>query len=130
MQRTIPILVFVAAMAALYLMAPARPRHSGFSFELKGGDCVVWYSRDEDRILDLLIAPRAVFRDCYDAARGRLRTGEQEVAFGTTQTAYIFDAGRWRTAPFKNRREADLPGVADLANCASTGEVARKILGE
>lgn len=90
----------------------------------------MWYSRQDDKILDMLIAPRETFRRSYDAARSRFRIGDDEVAFGNTHKAYIFDGGQWRTVPLKNLTEADLPSVVDLEKCASTGEIARKIVGE
>ncbi len=75
------LLVTAATVAAVFLMNPSRPRCSGFSFAHPGGDCVVWYARDGDRILDMVIAPRATFAACYRAAGMRLTAGDAEVAF-------------------------------------------------
>src|SRR5262249_55016232 len=57
------------------------------------------------------------------------RVGEVEVAFGTTHRAYIFEAGGWRVVALDGLKGADLPHVTELAHCASTGEIARRVLG-
>jgi hypothetical protein len=77
-----------------------------------------------------VIAPRATFGDCYKAASARLRVGETEVAFGSTHKAYIFDAGTWRVVDLDGLRGSDLPHISELDQCASTGEIARKIVGK
>ncbi len=105
----------------------SRPRCSGFSFAYPGGDCVVWYAHAGDRILDLVIAPRAAFAACYQSCR--LRVGEAEVAFGSTGKAYIFEAGRWRTAALDGLKGSNLPHAMELDQCGSMGEIARKVLG-
>jgi hypothetical protein len=122
------LLVLLLAAVGVLLMRPSGPPQSGFSFAHPGGDCVVWYSRNGSEILDILIAPRATFGACYSAGRRRLRMGEEEVTFGETHRAYIFDAGKWRTEPLKDLSEADLPSVIELEKCRSTSEVAAKIL--
>jgi hypothetical protein len=124
------LLVVVLATATVFVMRTSRPRFSGFSFAHPGGDCVVWYARDEDRILDMVIAPRATFAACYQAGACRLRVGEAEVAFGSAQKAYISEAGRWRIVALDGLRESDLPSVAELEQCVSTGDIARKVLGK
>src|SRR5262245_47949210 len=48
------VLVAAAAAAAVLVMNPSRPRCSGFSFAHPRGDCVVWYARDGDRLLDMV----------------------------------------------------------------------------
>ncbi len=107
----------------------ATPRCAGFSFAHPGGDCVVWYAHAGDQILDLLIAPRATFAACFQAGASRLRVGEAEVAFGTTHRAYIFEAGAWRVVALDGLKSSDLPHVTELADCASTREIARRVLG-
>jgi hypothetical protein len=77
----------------------------------------------------MVIAPRATFAACYEAASCRLRIGKEEVAFGSTHKAYIFEKGRWRIVALDGLRESDLPGVAELDQCGGTAEIARKILG-
>jgi hypothetical protein len=128
-RRLLLLLVAVVAMAMLYAMQASRPRCSGFSFAYPGGDCVVWYARDGDQILDLVIAPRATFAACYNAAACRLRVGDAEVAFGSTDKAYVFEAGEWHSAALGGLKESELPNVGDIERCRSTGEIARKVLG-
>jgi hypothetical protein len=108
---------------------PSRPQCCGFSFAHPGGDCVVSYAHVGDEILDLVIAPRATFASCFQAGPCRLRVGDAEVAFGTTHMAYIFEAGAWRMVPLNGLKGSDVPHVTELDHCASTGEIARKILG-
>jgi hypothetical protein len=107
----------------------SRPQLSGFSFPHPGGDCVVWYAHRGNDILDMVIAPRATFASCFQAATCRLRVGEAEVAFGSTHRAYIFEAGGWRAEPLNGLRGSDVPHVTELGECGSTGEIARKVLG-
>jgi hypothetical protein len=90
---------------------------------------VVWYAHVGDQIVDLVIAPRAMFASCLQGGRYRLRVGDAEVAFGTTHKAYIFEDGAWRIVPLDGLKGSALPHVTELAQCASTGEIARKILG-
>jgi hypothetical protein len=124
-------LILLAAVAAgmIIAMRPTRPRCSGFSFAHPGGDCVVWYARDGDRILDMIIAPRGTFATCYQAAAMRLVAGDREVAFGNTHTAYICEEGVWRSVPLFELRESDLPSPTELAQCLSTNEIARRVVG-
>jgi hypothetical protein len=126
--RLLLLLVAVLAIATVFVMRTSRPRFSGFSFAHRGGDCVVWYARDGDQILDMVIAPQATFASCYQAGACRLRVGEEEVAFGSAHKAYIFEAGGWRVVALDGLRESDLPNVAELEQCVSTGEIARKVL--
>jgi hypothetical protein len=44
----------------------------------------VGYARDGDHILDLVIAPQAIFADCYKAAALRMHVDNVEVPFGLT----------------------------------------------
>jgi hypothetical protein len=90
---------------------------------------VVWYAHVGDEILDLVIAPRATFASCFQAGPCRLRVGDAEVAFGTTHMAYIFEAGAWRIVALDGLKGSKVPHVTELDHCASTGEIARKILG-
>ena len=108
----------------------SRPQISGFSFAHPGGDCVVWYAHRVNQILDIVIAPRAMFAACYQASSCRLRVGEAEVAFGTTHMAYIFEAGAWRIVPLDGLKGSDVPHVMELERCGSTSEIARKVLGK
>jgi hypothetical protein len=117
------------APAAVRAKRTSRPPCCGFSFAHPGGDCVVWYAHAGDQILDLVIAPRATFAACFQAGSSRLRVGEVGVAFGTTDKAYIFEAGGWRVVPLDGLRGSDLPHVTELDRCGSTGEIARKVLG-
>jgi len=128
-RRLLLLLVAVLAIAAVFVMRTPKPRCSGFSFAHPGGDCVVWYARDGDQILDMVIAPRATFAASYQAWACRLHAGEVEVAFGSTHRAYIFEAGGWRSVSLEGLRESDLPNIAELEQCAGTGEIARKVLG-
>jgi hypothetical protein len=107
----------------------SRPQVCGFSFAHPGGDCVVWYAHKGDQILDLVIAPRAMFAACYQASSCRLRVGEAAVAFGNTDKAYIFEAGGWRIVALDGLKGSDIPHVMELDQCGSTGEIARKVLG-
>ena len=127
--RLLLLLVAVLATATVFVMRTSRPQFSGFSFAHPGGDCVVWYAHEGDHILDIVIAPRATFADCYQAASCRLRAGEAEVAFGSTHKAYIFKAGGWRIVPLGGLKGSDVPHVMELERCVSTGEIARKVLG-
>jgi hypothetical protein len=127
--RLLLLLVAVLAAAAVFVMRTSSPQCSGFSFAHPGGDCVVWYARDGDRILDMVIAPRTTFATSYHAAGCRLRVGEAEVAFGSTHQAYIFEAGAWRMVALNGLRESDLPSVVDLEHCVSTREIAERIVG-
>ena len=107
----------------------SRPRCSGFSFAHPGGDCVIWYAHRGDEILDMVIAPRATYAGCFQAASCRLRVGDTEVAFGTTHRAYIFEAGGWRKVALGGLKGSEVPHVMELMYCESTGEIARKVLG-
>jgi hypothetical protein len=131
-MKSSTLLVGAGLLAALVfaLIAESGPRNSGFSFTHKGGDCVVWYNRQGNEILDILIAPRSTFGACYSAARRRLRMDDGEVVFGNSHNAYVFDAGQWRTVPLKDLKESDLPSVMELEQCASTGEIVQRILRE
>ncbi|QEL19927.1 hypothetical protein [Limnoglobus roseus] len=124
-------LLLAAALVAVVIGVAMDSRHhqcSGFSFAHPGGDCVVWYARDGDRIFDLVIAPRSTFASCYQAAHLRLMAGDTEVAFGSTHRAYICEGGAWRTVPLGELRESAFPPVTVLERCGSTAEVARQIL--
>jgi hypothetical protein len=123
------LLVAVLTAIAVLVMRTSWTRISGCSFTHQGGDCVIWYARDGNQILDILIVPRATFAANYEAGSRRLRIGETDVTFGNTHKAYIFDAGEWRVVALDGLTESDLPSVADLEQCFSTGEIARNVLG-
>jgi hypothetical protein len=120
----------VIALLALYSMRASGPKCSGISFDHAGGDCLVWYARDGDQILDMVIAPRATFAASYNAASSRLRVGDDEIPFGSARKAYIFDANAWRILDLDGLSEPDLPDISELERCASTSEIAQKILGK
>jgi hypothetical protein len=131
-MKSKPLFLPIAVVAALIVYAvtgPKLPKCSGFSFDHPGGDCVVWYARDGDQILDMVIAPRATFATCFKAGSSRLRTGETDVAFGSTHKAYVFEADAWRVEALDGLKESDLPEILELQECTSTSEIARRVLG-
>jgi hypothetical protein len=76
----------------------------------------------------MIIAPPEQYRACFEPVYRKLRIGGKELTIGGTRKMYVFEDA-WHEIPLPQKLSEDFPSItADLENCASCKDVARRFL--